>query len=92
MQSFNKVFELKAEFDPRESFYGKAQVLVADDVEVLQSYDTRVLEIRDRTAKIICEEKHLSPTTLRHIKELLKQRRFKAETKAQVMKDYFPKA
>lgn len=86
--SINRVYELTVQHDPRESFYGKAQVLQTDDGEILQSYNTRVAEISGDTAKVFGT---YSPTTLRHIKEFLKQSGFKAETKAQIMRDYGPK-
>ena len=46
------------------------------------------MEIVDGTPKITCRVDQLSQTTLRHIKEFLKQKGFKAETKQQIIRDY----
>ena len=87
-------------FDTRKSFYNKAVVttdgcLFGADKELktsgekhLYSYNEHVCYI-DNTNKV-----HLLPlwnysaTTLRHVKEFLKQNGFKAETKSQIEKDY----
>lgn len=82
--------DLKPIHDSRESFYGKATVEThtnenGDTVISLYSYNTLV-------AYIVCDQPHVlgtySNTTLRHIKEFLKQNGFKAENKQQIVKDY----
>lgn len=82
--------ELKTIHDSRESFYGKATVEThtnenGETVTSLYSYNTLV-------AYIVRDEAHVlgtySNTTLRHIKEFLKQNGFKAETKQQILNDY----
>ena len=79
--------ELKAEFDNRKSFYGKANVANEKNKLVLRSYGTRVVEIDVIENKAVVFGIH-SVTTLRHIKEFLKQNGFEAETKEQILKDY----
>ena len=78
-----KEYYLKPIFDNCKSFYGKATVKASDDYNtlILWSYLTKVAEIADGQAKVI-------DTFSRHIKEFLKQNGFKAETKAQIKKDY----
>ena len=92
---------LKPIYDNRQSFYNKAVVttdtvlwgnsteLKAPGEKHLYSYNTEVCYI-DNAGKV-----HLLPlwnysaTTLRHIKEFLRQNGYKAESKNQIQKDYF---
>lgn len=81
------VYGLNPKYDSRSSFYGKAQVDTGDkgDKNKLYSYDTLVAEIKDGKPVVYGT---YSATTLRHIKEWLKQLGFKAETSKQIMADY----
>lgn len=90
-------YDLGTQYDSRASFYGKARVEVnnTNDVIKLISYNTHV-------ATILVDPQHLisdngkqarvfgtySQTTLRHIKEFLKQNGFKADNSKQIMADY----
>lgn len=66
--------ELEPKFANRKSFYGKAHVdTLEDGTKVLTSYDTKVASVKDGEVKILCDEKDLTHTTLRHIDEFLKQ-------------------
>jgi hypothetical protein len=79
-------YELSTQFDSRKSFYGKAKVeRDLDGCETLFSYGTKVAVINKREAYVFGT---YSQTTLRHIKEFLKQHGFEAETAKQIMKDY----
>jgi hypothetical protein len=78
-------YDLEPRYDSRKSFYGKARVEKDKGKLTLFSYNTRVAEIEN--GKPIVHGKY-SSTTLRHIKEFLKQEGFKAETSKQIMKDY----
>lgn len=75
------IFELKARYDSRKSFYGKAKVVEYDDGTLeLISYGTTVARIDPNGALEILG--FYSPTTLRHQKEFVKQfTNFKADTK-----------
>ena len=75
-------YELKAIYDSRKSFYGKANV---EDDNTLYSYGTRVCEIID--GKPIVHGTY-SKTTLRHLKEFLLQQGYQADSKKQIEKDY----
>lgn len=80
-------YELSAAYDPRKSFYGKARV-VSDGISAkLYSYSTLVAEANPSqgTAKVFNTH---SATTLRHIKEFLKQQGFKTVSKSQIEADY----
>ncbi len=77
--------ELKAVYDSRKSFYGKAQVEQEGDSIKLYSYNTLVCEIKQGKAQI---KGFYSQTTLRHIKEFLLQNGFKVVNKGQLEKDY----
>ena len=80
-------------YDGRKSFYNKATVTEFSDGKYLTSYNTVVAQIIDKNhgysipayAQVFGT---YSQTTLRHIKEFLKQNGFKAETKAQIERDY----
>lgn len=85
-------YELEARYDSRASFYGKAHV-EADYPEVkLISYTTHVATIKyngEPNDKGMVEVYGTySNTTVRHIKEFLKQYGFKAENSKQIMADY----
>ena len=67
--------ELMAEYDSRDSFYNKAYVDVFPLKKILFSYGFEVMTISSR-GEILdfpIEEDHLSQTTLRHIREFLRQ-------------------
>lgn len=87
MSSDTQVYELTAEYDSANSFYRKALVHVEGHIRRLQSYNTIVAEI-DTSRNIAIVFGTYSATTLRHIKEFLKQHSFKAETLKQVLEDY----
>ena len=82
--------ELEARYDSRKSFYGKAKIHSlpqSPEAVELWSYDTLVATI-DTGKVFLHSDWDYSPTTLRHVKEFLKQSGFKAETKAQIARDY----
>ena len=77
--------ELEAIYDARQSFYGKAIVSSNNGVMSLWSYGKLVATIYDGQAKVYSTH---SATTLRHIKEFLRQNGYHAATKAQIERDY----
>ena len=80
------VYDLNTEYDSRNSFYGKAKVDVDNKGgNKLYSYNTLVAEMKDGKPVVYGT---YSQTTLRHIKEWLKQNGFKAENSKQIMNDY----
>lgn len=88
------LYELKPEYDGRASFYQKALVEVGEDGEkTLYSYLTPVAEVTEElTLECVKSVARVfgtySATTLRHIKEFLKQEGFRAESLKQIRKDY----
>ena len=80
-------------YDNRKSFYNKAYIVRGNNLIRLYSYDTLVLEIgKDcyKLNKLINEKLLFSNTTLRHIKETLKQFYYKDNrtlTKKEIMKE-----
>ena len=78
-------YELEPRYDSRKSFYGKATVIEEDGIIKLQSYSTIVAYIKDGKATV-CGQ--YSQTTIRHIKEFLKQNGFFADNMRQILKDY----
>lgn len=94
---------LDPQYDSRDSFYGKAEVVEEDGDKVLYSYGTKVAKItKDNKVELLSGSLPetrgykvmlwcYSPTTLRHVKEFLKQNGFKAESKSQMEKDYLRK-
>ena len=91
-QKFNpnvniSITELCPYYDSAQSFYGKARVIEIENDVFLVSYET-VVAFFNRETKIAQVVDTFSPTTLRHIKEFLRQSGFKAETKKQIENDY----
>lgn len=81
------IYGLKNEYDSK-GFGGKAQVETDNKGnETLYSYDTPVVKISGDKVTLL-PKWDSSATTLRHVKEFLKQHDFKAESKAQIAKDY----
>lgn len=87
------VYKLDTRYDSRDSFYGKAKVDVRDDgSQILYSYNTPVCIItKDGEVKLL-RKGYLgwfsSPTTLRHVKEFLKQNGKDVGTKNELNKMY----
>lgn len=81
------IYALEPRYDARKSFYGKAHVDTGDnnDKNKLYSYDTLVAEIKDGKPVVYGT---YSATTLRHIKDWLKQNGFRADTSKQIVADY----
>src|SRR3990172_2111151 len=77
--------EMYPQYDARKSFYGKVDVREENGRMILQSYNTDVAYIENGKAVV---RGTYSSTTLRHIKEFLKQNGFEAESSSQIMKDY----
>ena len=82
-----QIYDLVPVYDGRKSFYGKAKVIEIENDVFLISYGT-IVAFFNRDTKIAKVIDTYSATTLRHIKEFLKQSGFKAETKKQIEKDY----
>ncbi len=79
-------YDLQTNYDSRNSFYGKARVSVNEHGDkILTSYNTDVAAVADGKAKV---KGTYSQTTLRHIKEFLKQEGFRAENSKQIMADF----
>lgn len=81
------MMELCPYYDSAQSFYGKAKVFEIENDVFLMSYDT-IVAFFNRDTKIAKVMDTYSATTLRHIKEFLKQNGFKAENKKQIENDY----
>lgn len=81
------IYDLDTQYDSRKSFYSKAKVDTGDngDKNKLYSYNTLVAEIVD--GKPVVHGTY-SATTLRHIKEWLKQLGYRADSAKQIMQDY----
>jgi hypothetical protein len=77
--------ELEAQYDNRKSFYGKARMRTEGNKTILTSYTTDVAYIEDGKAHV---EGTYSNTTLRHIKEFLRQNGFYVDNKSQIIRDY----
>lgn len=81
------IYDLTPQYDSRNSFYSKAKVDTGDkgDKNKLYSYNTLVAEIKDGKPVVYGT---YSATTLRHIKDWLRQNGFKADSAKQIMADY----
>ena len=81
-------YELSPQHDARKSFYGKAHVVTDDDgTQILYSYNTPVIELKDGKVKLL-PMWDSSQTTLRHVKEFLKQNGFSAGSKGEIARLY----
>ena len=80
-------YDLRPDFDKRKSFYGKARVDtgIKDSQNKLYSYNTLVAEIIDGKPVVYNVQ---SQTTLRHVKEFLRQNGFTADSIGQMKRDY----
>lgn len=68
-----RVYDLRPQFDARNSFYGKAQVLdYGNGVYELKSYDTIVARVENGEVTLDGLRQY-SQTTDRHIREFFKQ-------------------
>lgn len=86
MKNVNTMHELRPRYDARQSFYKKAHVENCEDGTInLWSYTTNVARITDGIPEVFGT---YSPTTLRHIKEFLKQYGYEASSKKQIEEDY----
>ena len=80
-------------YDSRKSFYNKAYIVRIENIIYLYSYNTLVLEVGQdyyKLNKSIDEKLLFSNTTLRHIKETLKQFYYKENktlTKKEIIKE-----
>ena len=83
--------ELCPYYDSAKSFYGKAKVIEIENEVFLLSYET-IVAFYNRETKIAKVVDTYSATTLRHIKEFLRQSGFKAENKKQIERDYMDAA
>ena len=81
----SKLKELEVIYASQKSFYKKAFVENEKGLKNLYSYGTLVATIQGQECRVYGT---YSPTTLRHIKEFLKQEGFTADTKTQILKDY----
>ena len=81
-------YSLNPEYEGRKSYYGKAIVETDNHgTSTLYSYNTKVAEIKDNEVTLF-PAWNKSTTTLRHVKEFLKQNGFKADSMAQMKRDY----
>lgn len=72
-------------YNNAKSFGYKAIIETTKNGSVLYSYNTKVAQI-ENNKPIVYDT--FSDTTLRHIREYLKQNGYKAETKKQIIADY----
>ena len=75
---------LEPRFDARKSFYKKAKVYETAASTVLESYDTRICELYINGELWIFDAMY-SQTTMRHVKEFLKQHNVKID---KLLKEY----
>ena len=82
------LFELTPKFDSRKSFYGKALIRFEGDLKLLFSFDTPVVYIGPDRLPVMLDGWDSTQTTLRHVKEFLKQNDLKADSLEQMRRDY----
>lgn len=69
---------LEAKYDSCKSFYKKAKVVSREDGTILlQSYKSVICILhKDKTLDVVAKDYELTRTTVRHLKEFLKQNGF----------------
>lgn len=80
-------YDMRPQYDSRKSFYNKARVDIEGDVKTLYSYNTPVAKIVGDKVELL-DKWDWSQTTLRHVKEFLKQNGFEATSLSQMKKAY----
>ena len=71
------IYELSPEYVGRQSYYGKAQVETNNGESTLYSYGTPIMKINSNgEIEMLCSERHLTNTTIRHIREFMQQNGF----------------
>ena len=77
----DKIYGLTPIYYSQKSYYGKAKVIKLDpEREVLLSYNKEILFYDGKNIFIypnLCYDKHLSSTTMRHVREFLYQKGYK---------------
>ena len=85
-------YKLNPVYDSRKSSYGKANVVIADGISTLYSYDTPVATVGPRFGiqryPALFGPWEETQTTLRHVKEFLRQQGYTADTREQMRRDY----
>lgn len=81
------VYDMSPQYDARQSFYEKARVDDNGNEKTLYSYNTPVAKIVDNKVELL-PKWDWSQTTLRHVKEFLKQNGFEANSLTQMKRDY----
>lgn len=81
------MYELKAIYDSRASFYGKAKIAIDGNNKTIYNYGVKVAIIEgDKLTFLTENENHYTTTTLRHIKEFLTQNGIQAGIKSDLLK------
>lgn len=89
----NNERELKAIYDARQSFCGKACVVESKKEKKLYSYDTLVAKVTKNSdgyneSLVLGKAAGYSATTMRHVKEFAKQEGFEVFPKAKMLEKY----
>lgn len=80
-------YDLRPQYDARQSFYSKARVEDNGEELVLYSYNTPVARIVSGNVELL-PKWDFSQTTLRHVKEFLKQNGFETGSVSELRKMY----
>lgn len=81
------IYDMTPQYDARKSFYGKARVDDDNGELTLYSYNVPVARISNGQVTLL-DKWDWSQTTLRHVKEFLKQNGFEATTVSQMRNTY----
>ena len=77
----SKIYSLSPVYYSQKGYYGKAKIIALDsDQEILLSYDKKILFYDGKNVFIypnLCYNKHLTSTTMKHIRDFLYQRGYK---------------
>ena len=79
-------YYLMPKYDSRASFYNKAMVIENNGVKTLYSYLVPVCQVKEDGCFVLGAKWDSSSTTLRHVKEFMKQHGCKVDCKKDIEK------
>lgn len=82
----NNTYYLMPKYDSRASFYNKAMVIEKNGVKTLYSYLVPVCQVKEDGVFVLGAKWDCSTTTIRHVKEFMKQLGFQVEGKKDIEK------
>lgn len=83
-----QIYELKPMYNNQKSFYGKA--LIKDTIKGMELYSYNTLVAKSENGKVYVthNDNYLTQTTLKHIKEFIKQLGYEKMSKKELLENF----